>query len=52
MPRKKKHPIEMTDDELMKELFPKKVREYAKEVARKYDKSGEKSSHRGSLSKD
>ena len=52
MPRKKKHPIEMTDDELMKELFPKKVREYAKEIARKYDKSGEKPSHKRSLPKD
>ena len=52
MPRKKKHPIEMTDDELMSELFPKKVREYAKEVARKYDKTAEKSSHKGSLPKD
>ena len=52
MPRKKKHPIKMTDDELMKDLFPKKVRDYAKEVARKYDKSGEKSSHKRSLQED
>ncbi len=52
MPRKKKRPIDMTDDELMKELFPKKVREYAKEVARKYDKIGEKSAHKRSLPKD
>jgi hypothetical protein len=45
MPRTKKHPIEMIDDELMKELFPKKVRDAAKKVALKYDKYGEKSSH-------
>ena len=52
MPRKKKRPIDMTTDELMKDLFPKKVRDYAKEVARKYDKTGEKSSHKESLPKD
>ncbi len=52
MPRKKKHPIEMTDDELMKELFPKKVRDAAKKIALKYDKYGEKSSHKRSLTED
>jgi hypothetical protein len=52
MPRKKKHPIDMTTDELMKDLFPKKVRDYAKEVAHKYDKTGKKSSHKRTLSKD
>ena len=46
MPRKKKRPIDMTTDELMKELFPKKVRNYAKEVAKKSRKSEEKSPHK------
>ncbi len=52
MPRKKKRPIDMTDEELMKELFPKKVRDAAKKIAHKYDKYGEKSSHKESLPKD
>ena len=52
MPRKKKQPIEMTDDELMKELFPKKVRAAAKKIAHKYDKYGGKSSHKESIPKD
>jgi hypothetical protein len=52
MPRKKKHATEMTTDELMKDLFPKKVREHLKEVAHKARKNGEKSSHKGSLPKD
>lgn len=52
MPRKKKHATEMTDDELMRDLFPKKVRDAAKKIAREYDKYGEKSSHKGSLPKD
>ncbi len=43
MPRKKKRAIEMTTDELMKDLFPKKVREKAKEVAEKSRKSEKKS---------
>ncbi len=46
MPRKKKRPIDMTTDELMKEMFPKKVREYAKEVAEKSRKSEKKSPHK------
>jgi hypothetical protein len=45
MPRKKKHAIEMTDDELMKDLFPKKVRDKAKEIAQKSRKSEKKSPH-------
>jgi hypothetical protein len=52
MPRKKKHATEMTTEELMKDLFPKKVRDHLKEVARKYDKTGEKSSHKRSLTED
>ncbi len=52
MPRKKKHPIEMTDDELMRELFPKKVRDYAKEVAQKSRKTEKKSPHKRSLTED
>ena len=35
MPRRKKPPQEWTTEEAMKKLFPKKVREYAKEVASK-----------------
>lgn len=46
MPRKKKRPIDMTTDELMKDLFPKEVREYAKEAAKKSRKSEKKSSHK------
>ncbi len=46
MPRKKKRPIDMTTDELMRELFPKKVREYAKDVAEKSRKTEKKSPHK------
>jgi len=46
MPRKKKHPIEMTTEETMKKLFPKEVRDYVKDVAKKSRKSEEKSSHK------
>jgi hypothetical protein len=46
MPRKKKRPIDMTTDELMKEMFPKKVRDYAKEVAEKARKPEKKSPHK------
>ncbi len=49
MPRKKKHATEMTTDELMKDLFPKKVREHLKEVAEKSRKSEKKSPHKQSL---
>jgi hypothetical protein len=45
MPRKKKRAVEMTTDELMKDLFPKKVREHLKEVAEKSRKSEKKSPH-------
>ena len=46
MPRRKKRATEMTTDELMKDLFPKKVREKAKEVAEKSRKNKEKSPHK------
>ena len=35
MPRRKKRADELTTDEAMKRLFPKKVRERAKETAEK-----------------
>ncbi len=46
MPRRKKRATEMTTDELMKDLFPKKVREEAKSVAEKSRKSEKKSPHK------
>jgi hypothetical protein len=46
MPRRKKRATEMTTDELMKDLFPRKVREKAKEVAEKSRKSEKKSPHK------
>ncbi len=46
MPRRKKHATEMTTDEFMKDLFPKKVRDEAKKVAAKSRKSKEKTPHK------
>ena len=46
MPRRKKRTTEMTTDELMKDLFPKKVRDKAKEVAEKSRKPEKKSPHK------
>jgi len=46
MPQRKKRATEMTTDELMKDLFPKKVRDKAKEVAEKSRKSEKKSPHK------
>jgi hypothetical protein len=46
MPRRKKHAYELTDDETMKRLFPKKAREELKEVAQKARKNGEPKSHK------
>jgi hypothetical protein len=46
MPRKKKHPIEMTTDEAMKKLFPKEVRDMVKDIAEKSRKSEKKSPHK------
>jgi hypothetical protein len=41
MPRRKKRAHELTTDEAMKRLFPKKVRDSAKETAEKAHKKGE-----------
>ena len=46
MPRRKKRATEMPTDELMKDLFPKKVRDEAKQVAEKSRKSEKKSPHK------
>jgi hypothetical protein len=46
MPRKKKHPIEMTTEETMKKLFPKEVRDHVKDVAKKSRKPQKKSPHK------
>jgi hypothetical protein len=46
MPRRKKRATEMTTDEFMKDLFPKKVRDEAKKVAEKSRKTKEKSPHK------
>jgi hypothetical protein len=46
MPRKKKHPIEMTTDEAMKKLFPKEVRDHVKDVVKKSRKTEKKSPHK------
>ncbi len=46
MPRRKKVATEMTTDELMKDLFHKKVREKAKEIAEKSRKSEKKPPHK------
>ena len=46
MPRRKKRATEMTTDEFMKDLFPKRVRDRAKEVAEKSRKSEKKSPHK------
>jgi hypothetical protein len=40
MPRRKKRANELTTDEAMKRLFPKKVRETAQETAEKARKKG------------
>jgi hypothetical protein len=49
MPRRKKRAYELTDEEMMKRLFPKKVRDLAKEIAQEARKNGEKSSHKRRL---
>ncbi len=46
MPRRKKRATEMTTDELMKDLFPKKVRDRAKEIAEKSRKIEKKPPHK------
>ena len=40
MPRRKKRADELTTEEAMKRLFPKRVREQAKETAEKARKKG------------
>lgn len=44
MPRKKKRASEMTDEELAKKVFPKKVRQTLKETARENRDKSRKSS--------
>lgn len=46
MPRRKKRAHELTDEEAMKRLFPKKVRDELKEVAQKALKNGESKPHK------
>jgi len=41
MPKKKKRLIEKTDEEVIKELFPKKVVDKVKEVAHEKDDKGD-----------
>ena len=43
MPRRKKKATELTKDEAMKKLFPKKVREQLHETAHAKDKPGKES---------
>ncbi|MFC1968594.1 hypothetical protein ACFLVX_04325 [Chloroflexota bacterium] len=43
MPRKKKLPIELTTDQAMRRLFPKKIVEAAKKVAHEKDKPADES---------
>jgi hypothetical protein len=52
MPRRKKRAYELTDEEMMKRLFPKKVRDLAKEIAQESRKNGKKSSHESRLTDD
>jgi hypothetical protein len=46
VPRRKKRAHELTDEEAMKRLFPKKVRDELKEVAQKARKNEESKSHK------
>jgi len=46
MPRRKKHAYELTDEEAMKRLFPKKVRDKLKEVAHEARKNGKSKPHK------
>ncbi len=46
MPRRKKRADELTTDEVMKKLFPKKVREEVQRIAQKPDTSKEKPPHK------
>ena len=40
MPRRKKKAVELTKDEAMKNMFPKKLRDAAHEVAHERDNKG------------
>ena len=40
MPKKKKQDIELTKDEAMKKLFPKKLRDKLSKIAHQKDKEG------------
>ena len=46
MPRRKRRAYELTDDEVMKRLFPKKAREELKDVAHKARKNGDSKPHK------
>jgi hypothetical protein len=46
MPRRKRRAYELTDEETMKRLFPKKAREELKEVAHKARKNGGSKPHK------
>ena len=46
MPRRKKRARELTDEEAMKRLFPKKVREELKDTAHKARKNGDSKAHK------
>jgi hypothetical protein len=46
MPRRKKRAHELTDEEAMKRLFPKKARDKLKEVAHKARKNEDSASHK------
>ena len=46
MPRRKKRAHELTDEEAMKRLFPKKVRDTLKEAAYKARDKGESKPHK------
>jgi len=46
MPRRKKRADELTTEEAMKRLFPKKVRDEVKRIAQKFDTNREKPPHK------
>lgn len=46
MPRRKKRAHELTDEEAMKRLFPKEVRDKLKEIAHEARKNGDSKPHK------
>ena len=46
MPRRKKRAHELTDEEAMKRLFPKEVRDKLKEIAHEARKNGDFKPHK------